>query len=116
NKGFYPSTPEKQAAYYRQLQSDASQITLAIECTEDCRHIGNATLKDLDWIHRTAELGIVIGEKAYWGRGFGTQAWWLITRYGFLTLNLNKITARIFKGNDRSMGMALRSGYVVEGE
>lgn len=116
NKGFYPNTPAKQEGYFRYLQTEPSQVTLAIECLDDGQHIGNVTLKDLDWIHRTAELGIVIGERKYWGRGFGAQAWWLITRYGVLTLNLNKIIARIFKGNERSLRIALRSGYVLEGE
>lgn len=116
NKGILPNTPEKQATYFRRLQAADSQVTLAIECADDGKHIGNVTLKDIDWIHRTAELGIVIGEKMYWGRGFGAQGWWLITRYGILSLNLNKIVARIVKGNDRSLKAALRSGYVVEGE
>ena len=116
NKGIYPNTPEKQTAFFHQLQNDSSQLTLAIECCDDSRHIGNVTLKDIDFIHRTAELGIVIGEKTHWGRGFGMQAWWLITRYGFLTLNLNKIIATVIKGNDRSLKAALRSGYVIEGE
>jgi ribosomal-protein-alanine N-acetyltransferase len=113
NKGILPNTPEKQAAFYRHLQTDTSQLTLAIEA--DSVHIGTITLKDIDWVHKTAELGVVIGDREYWGRGFGAQAWWLITRHGFLALNLNKIIARIFRGNDASLRSALRSGYLVEG-
>jgi [ribosomal protein S5]-alanine N-acetyltransferase len=114
NKGIFPNTLEKQTVFYQHLQNDSSQVTLAIE--SEGVHIGNVTLKDIDWVHRTAELGIVIGEKAFWGKGLGAQAWWLITRYGILTLNLNKIMARVFSGNERSLKSALRSGYVVEGE
>ena len=114
NKGIFPNTLEKQTAFFRNLQTDPSQVTLAID--SGGTHIGTITLKDIDWVHRTAELGIVIGEKSHWGKGNGAQAWWLMTRYGFLTLNLNKIVARIFSGNDRSLKSALRAGYIVEGE
>ena len=113
NKGLQVNTVASQRKFFEHLQHDRSQVTLAIE--HEGRHVGNVTLKDIDWIHRTAELGIVIGDRGAWGKGLGAQCWWLITRYGFLTLNLNKIIARIFKDNERSMRTALRSGYVVEG-
>ena len=67
-------------------------------------------------IHRTAELGLVIGEKDQWDKGHGTEVSWLVTKYAFLTLNLNKINARIFAENERSLKAALRIGYRVEGE
>ena len=114
NKGIFPNTFQKQEAFLRHLQSDASHVTLAIDVGG--RHVGNVTLKDIDWVHRTAEIGIVIGDKSYWGKGLGNEAWWLMTRYGLLTLNLNKITARIFAGNENSLRVARRSGFVVEGE
>jgi RimJ/RimL family protein N-acetyltransferase len=116
NKGFYPNTMEKQEEFYRSLRADSTQVTLAIEATEGNLHIGNVTLRGINWVHRSAELGIVVGDKNYWGKKFGEQAWWLMTRYGFLTLNLNRIMAQMMKENSRSLRSALRSGYQVEGE
>src|ERR1051326_2339982 len=116
NKGIYPNTRKKQADFFASLNRDYSQVTLAIEAVDRGVHIGNVTLKNLSDVHRSAELGIVIGDKAYWGKGYGAQAWWLMTRYGFLTLNLNRIMAHIFKGNQRSLRASSRSGFLVEGE
>jgi ribosomal-protein-alanine N-acetyltransferase len=116
NKGFYPNTREKQAEFFHSLKADASQVPLAIVSADTGLHIGNATLRDINWIHRSAELGIVLGDKDHRGKGFGRQAWWLVARYGFLTLNLNRITATMIKENERSLRSALRSGFQVEGE
>lgn len=116
NKGFYPNTREKQAVFFDSLRNDERQVTLAIETEAEGTHIGNVTLKGIDWIHRSAELGIVIGEKGQWGRGYGRQAWWLMTKYGFLVLNLNRISAHMIKENVRSLRTAQRSGFLIEGE
>ena len=48
-------------------------VVLTME-TSDGAHIGNINLFDINWQDRHAELGIAIGEKAYWGQGYGTDA------------------------------------------
>ena len=57
----------------------------------------------------------MIGEEDSWGKGFGKQAWRLITCHGIETLNLNKITATTMAGNERSLACALASEYEIEG-
>lgn len=50
--------------------------------------IGNCGLMGVDNIQRTAELGIFIGNKEYWGQGYGQESIELILNFGFNILNL----------------------------
>ena len=52
--------------------------------------IGNISI-DIDAKDRVGKLGIVIGEKQYWGKGYGTESLELMLEYGFNTLNLQRI-------------------------
>ena len=115
DKGYFANTLEKQTQYYNSIKDSDSDVVLAIADAKTHRHIGSVGLHRINWIHRSAVLGIVIGEKESWGKGFGKQAWRLITQYGIETLNMNKITATTLAGNDRSLACALASGYEIEG-
>lgn len=114
-KGFYPTTRESQRRYYDSLIDNQIDIVLAIVDRRNDAHIGNVGLHRIDYVSRTAMLGILIGETAAWGRGIGSRAWRAITNYGFDVLNLHKICATIIEGNDASLKCALGAGYVVEG-
>jgi ribosomal-protein-alanine N-acetyltransferase len=116
NKGIFPNTPEKQKAYFQSMMVSRNDVILAIVERESDEHIGSAGLHAIDWVHRSAELGIVIGEKRFWGRGYGKIAWNMITWYGFEVLNLHRIQAIIMKGNISSLKAAEASGYIREGE
>ncbi len=73
-------------------------------------------MHNIDWVHRSADLGIVIGNKDMWGKGYGKLAWNMITYYGFHVLNLNRIGAGVFKNNIASLKSAQASGFKIEGE
>jgi ribosomal-protein-alanine N-acetyltransferase len=64
--------------------------------------------------HRRAELGYWIGVP-YWGRGYATEAAREMLRYGFENLNLNRIFAGVFNGNESSMGVLKKIGMTYEG-
>lgn len=115
NKGYIPNTPQAQKCYFDKIQTSNSDIIFAIIDDISDQHVGNVGLHSIDWIHRTAVLGIVIGEKEFMGRGWGKQAWRAITEYAFNTINLHKVCATFFDGNDRSLKCALASGYEMEG-
>ncbi len=114
-KGFYPNTHEAQKAYYESLLDSRTDVVLAIIDRRTDAHIGNIGLHAIDALHRTAVLGIVIGEKSAWGRGIGAKSWRAMTNYGFKVLNLHKICATVIEGNEASLKCALASGYAVEG-
>ena len=91
NKGIFPNTREKQLDYFNKISKSKNDVLLAIVENSSKKHIGNVGLHNIDWVHRSAELGILIGDKSSWGKKYGKKAWNLITEYGFNTLNLHRI-------------------------
>ena len=78
-------------------------------------HIGGCGLHEIDWRHRWAELGIVIGARDYWGRGYGTDAVQTLTGWAFDMLNLNRVFLRVFADNARAIHCYEKVGYQHEG-
>ena len=74
-------------------------------------YIGTISLHKIDWISRKAEVGYMIGDKDYWGRGIATDVVGLITDYGFNRLNMHKITAGVVAGNEGSIKVLTKNGY-----
>jgi len=74
-------------------------------------HIGNIKVGGLDANHRYADLGLLIGEKQFWGRGIGTEAIALATGFAFDQLQLNKLVAAVYEGNEGSLRAFLKNGY-----
>lgn len=77
--------------------------------------IGYITLFGLRWPHGDAELGIGLGERAYWGRGYGTDAVRVILRYAFTELNLRRVTLGVFAYNPRAIRAYQKAGFKEEG-
>ncbi|GGM18289.1 N-acetyltransferase [Paraliobacillus quinghaiensis] len=83
--------------------------------TEEGKHIGWVDLKNIDKLNKHAELGIAIGDKNYWGKGFGLAAMREMLIWGFNELELNKIWLRVEVDNKKAIKSYKRSGYVEEG-
>jgi diamine N-acetyltransferase len=100
------------------LQRSPEKRPLAIEIPqgEDWQPIGIVGLEDVDWIIRSAELGIFIGVKSLWQKGYGQKTLNLILQHGFETLNLNRIYLRVFKTNQRGIHAYEKTGFVLEGQ
>lgn len=99
------------------LKSPPEEQPFAIEVQEgdSWRLIGNASFSHIDWHARSAEVGLFIGEKAYWDKGYGTQVMQLMLRHGFETLNLNRIYLQVFADNLRAIRCYEKVGFVLEG-
>jgi len=77
--------------------------------------IGNCGFGDIDHINQTAEVGIFIGSKKYWNKGYGTEALCLLLDYGFKALNLNNIFLRVYSFNERAKKTYEKVGFKVIG-
>src|SRR5262249_27715366 len=62
-----------------------------IRTLSDDQLIGMVGLFNIKWANRTTNLGIVIGDPNYWGKGYGTDALALIVAYAFRELNLYRV-------------------------
>ena len=79
------------------------------------RLVGSAGLQGFDWRNRSAELGLVIGDKSQWDRGLGTDVTEVLVRHAFATLNLHRVWLRVFADNARGRKVYERAGFVLEG-
>lgn len=112
--GIFPWTEKQEEDWFEKLGSSEKNIVLCIE-TKDGVPIGSMGIHAIDWINRVGTTGALIGEKEYWGRGFGTDAKMSLLDYAFNTLNLRKILSNVIAFNTRSLQYSKHCGYQVEG-
>lgn len=111
------SLSEEEQWFERMLKSPLYEHPLVIEIAEGeaWKPVGNAGFHEFDWRIRSAEVGLFIGEKAYWNKGYGTEVMRLLLRHGFETLNLNRIMLRVYENNPRAIRSYEKAGFVHEG-
>jgi RimJ/RimL family protein N-acetyltransferase len=88
----------------------------AIIDSEKVKVIGNCGLMNVDNVNRKAELGIFIGEKDYWGKGYGTEAIELLLDFSFNILNLNSIMLIVRAFNKRAIRCYEKCGFKLIGK
>lgn len=77
--------------------------------------IGATGIHGIDWPNAHGTTGIVIGERALWGKGVASEAMALRTRYAFRELNLRKLMTEVFVDNVASRKALEKSGYRTVG-
>lgn len=111
----FPYTYEGAKNYIRTVSKSPSAIVLAIVIKENNMHIGNISLQDINYINRSAEFAILIGEKKYWGRGYSKEAAYLIVNHGFQEINLHRIHCGTSAKNIPMQKLANFLGMTEEG-
>jgi len=114
--GVFPSTRDGLEKYYEQVINSQNQVMLAIVEKETDKHIGNVKLGLINWVHRKATFGILVGEKEFWGRGFGSESTRLMVEYGFYRLNLNRIDLGVYLEHAGAVRAYEKVGFKVEGQ
>jgi RimJ/RimL family protein N-acetyltransferase len=94
---------------------DKLKFFFTIHTLDDDRMIGFTGLWIEDWNHRHAWVGIGLGEREYWGRGYGTDAMRLTVRYAFDELDLQRVSLSVFEYNPRAIRSYEKAGFEHEG-
>jgi RimJ/RimL family protein N-acetyltransferase len=81
----------------------------------DGTFIGQCALFRFDDIAHTCMLGITIGDKAYWGRGYGRDALTVLLDYAFRLRNMRRVTLSVNGTNERAIRAYQACGFVEEG-
>lgn len=111
------STTKIQKWREEDLESDSIEnLFFHIRTLDNDRLIGFIGLSDIHWGHGEAWVGIGIGERACWGKGYGTDAMQVLLRYAFTELNLYRISLGVFEYNQRAFRSYEKAGFVLEGQ
>jgi len=110
----FPQTEKQEDEWFNRLGSSDKDVVLCIE-TKEGAPIGIMGIHKINWVHRTCETGAIIGEKEYWGKGYGTDAKMYLLCYIFHTLNLHRVGSSVIEFNERSLNYSLHCGYQIEG-
>lgn len=113
--GKFPSTLQSIQKFLDRFSESSTDVILAIVDSSTDKHIGNVTVNRINWIHRTADTGIMIGNGEYHGKGYGFEAWSLILEYAFERLGLRRITAGVIEGHTASIALLKKMGFKEEG-
>lgn len=113
-----PPMPQSFARLQAEFDSQAGKggrdgMSFAIEADGKC--IGECGLYQVDDTAHTCELGIGIGDKAYWGKGYGREALQLLLNYAFRLRNFRRVYLRVNATNQRAIHAYRACGFVEEG-
>jgi len=85
--------------------------SFAVEDSEG-RHIGNVMVYNIDVLKGEAEVGVTIGERLYWSRGFGTDTLKALVGYVFTETTLTRLYLKTLDWNLRAQRCFQRAGFV----
>lgn len=115
------SRVEEERWYENMLDRPPSEHVFVIEIEDDqqpgeWRAIGTCQFISIDWRNRSAEVGIIIGEKNFWSQGYGTESMRLLLAHGFNTLNLHRVWLQVYEKNHRGIRAYEKAGFIHEGK
>lgn len=111
-----PAWPATPAYVKRKLEEDLiERPRFAIRTLTDDRLIGLIGLYTIFQAQREAFMGIQIGERDFWGKGYGTDALRVLLRYAFDELNLLRVSLSVLEGNERAVRSYEKCGFCLEG-
>lgn len=113
--GLRPMTWEAEEAWYEGASKSEHSVGFTIYERAGLRPIGTTALGSINYFNRTAEFGILIGEKDCWNKGYGTETARLMLDYGFNGLGLHSIMLRVHSYNERAMRAYMRAGFRLIG-
>ena len=110
----YPLSQSEEEKWWDSFLERKNDHIFAIEA-KDGTYIGNIGLHGFERENRRAQLGILIGDKACWGKGYGTDAIVAMLRWAFAHLNLNRVSLTVFAYNERAIRCYQKCGFQHEG-
>lgn len=115
NVPFPTSSWEEEEWVKSQRSNKNGEYNFAIEDIKTKKYIGGCGIQNVNWLARVATVGIMIGNKDYWGKGYGTDAMKVLMKFIFEDMNIRKIRLSTFSFNLRAQKSYEKCGFQVEG-
>ncbi|MCL1995610.1 MAG: GNAT family N-acetyltransferase [Defluviitaleaceae bacterium] len=112
---FYSKTIsfEKEKELLDVIAKSGNHFSIVAQETDEL--LGNCGFFSIDETNRAAEMGIFIGNKEQWGKGYGTCATQLLLKYGFENRNFHNICLKVFSFNERAIACYEKVGFKKQG-
>jgi RimJ/RimL family protein N-acetyltransferase len=100
----------------KDLESEsATDFSFTLRTLADDKLIGDIGLEVINWSNRDAFVGLGIGDRQLWSKGYGTDAMSIMLRYAFTELNLRRVSLSVFEYNPRAIRSYEKAGFRHEG-
>ena len=113
--GTFPTTRQDLEEFYAKVTGSSTEVIFAIADRKSDKHVGNVKLGPINWVHRRAMFGILIGDKEFWSKGIGEEATRLVVDYAFHRLNLHRVGLVVFEEHKSAVRCYEKVGFKVEG-
>ena len=115
-----PTRLQSQKEMQKSLEEDlekqkSDRHWFTIRALVDDKLLGDIDLSIYNWPGRDAFVGLGIGERDFWGKGYGTDVMKVILRYAFTEVNLQRVTLTVFEYNPRAVRSYEKTGFRHEG-
>ena len=97
------------------IENANPEATFSIITLDEDKIIGTVGLERINHIHRTATLGVFIGDRNYLSKGYGTEAIRLLLDYGFNYMNLHSVKLEVMSFNKRALKCYKKCGFKETG-
>lgn len=104
-------TIEDHMNWFEKYQTDETRMEWVIHLKEGQVRIGTIGLSSIDYVNHSAEYGILIGEKEYWGQGYAFEVSQAILDFGYTNLKLDLIYLNVFETNIGAIKLYEKLGF-----
>ena len=111
----YPQSLARLQAEFDQDTARGGRDSTSFAIEADGKFIGQCALFHYDTVASTCELGITIGDKDYWAKGYGREAITLLLDYAFRLRNIRKVWLQVHAHNPRAISAYKACGFIEEG-
>lgn len=111
----YPLTLHEEQKWFEAISAFKDSYDFALETLDKGHFIGGCSISNVQWKNSVATIGISIGDKEYWGNGYGTDALKVLLSFIFNEMNINKVNLTVYSFNERAIKSYEKCGFKVEG-
>ncbi len=111
----YTFSKRMMQTWFEKVNENNTGFFFSIYTLADNRLIGDIGLDGVNWSCGDSYVGIAIGERDLWGKGYGTDAMRVLLRFAFQELNLRRVTLNVFGYNPRAIQSYKKVGFQPEG-
>jgi len=108
-------TYEEELKWFENITANKDTYSFAIETLAESKYIGGCGINKVDWKNSVATVGIFIGDKDYWSKGYGTDAMRVLVSFIFNEMNINKVKLNVYSFNPRAIKSYEKCGFIKEG-